>query len=83
MIGHNVNMPVPRRREGSGWTSTSEIPSPTVRPIETDMSCNAVWKPERYTSFEDEPDSCACTKLKRPPFARPEGSWKRMPVIYK
>ena len=29
----------------------------------------------------DDPDSCCCTNVKRPPFARPEGSWNRMPVI--
>ena len=57
------------------------MPRPTVIPIETEMSWRAVWKPERYDSDEDEPDSCCETKVKRPPFASPEGSWKRMPVI--
>ena len=74
-------MPAALRRDGIGCTRTSEIPSPTVSPIETEMSWRAVWKPERYDSDEDEPDSCCETKVKRPPFASPEGSWKRMPVI--
>ena len=42
------------------------MPRPTVSPIETEMSWRAVWKPERYDSDEDEPDSCCETKVKRP-----------------
>ena len=64
-----------------GWTNTREMPRPTVRPMHTAMSWRAVWKPDRYDSFVDEPDSCCCTNVKRPPFASPEGSWNRIPVI--
>lgn len=64
-----------------GCTNTREMPRPTVRPIHTEMSWRAVWNPDRYDSFVDDPDSCCWTNVKRPPFASPDGSWNRMPVI--
>lgn len=54
-----------------------------MRPMETETSCSAVWKPDRYDSAEDWPESCFDTNVNRPPFATPDGSWKRMPVICK
>ena len=65
-----------------GKTQTREMPRPTVRPIATEMSCSAVWKPESQVSDELWPASCLETKVNSPPFAKPEGSWNRIPVIY-
>ena len=78
---HSENKPAARRLDGTGCTSTSEMPRPTVSPIETEMSWRAVWKPDRYDSFVDDPDSVCDTNVNRPPFASPDGSWNRMPVI--
>lgn len=60
---------------------TSEMPSPTVNPIETETSCKAVSNPERYDVLDDEPVVSSDTNENRPPFANPDGSWKRIPVI--
>jgi hypothetical protein len=60
---------------------TREIPSPTVKPTDTEISCNAVWKPDKYD--EAEPETCWDANVNNPPFPRPEGSWKRMPVIWR
>lgn len=54
---------------------------PTVRPIATDMSCNAVWKPDRYVVVDEDPEVELYANERRPPFPRPEGSWNRIPVI--
>jgi hypothetical protein len=53
---------------------------PTVSPIATDMSCNAVWNPERYEL--DAPADCCDANWSSPPLDRPDGTWKRIPVIY-
>ena len=53
---HSENKPAARRLDGTGCTSTSEMPRPTVSPIETEMSWRAVWKPDKYDSFVDDPD---------------------------
>lgn len=44
---HRLNTPLLLRRLKIGFTITNEILNPTVRPIATDMSCKATWKPDR------------------------------------
>lgn len=78
---YRLNTPPARRRDWMGCTTTSEMPSPTVSPIDTEISWRAVWNPDRYDSDDEEPDVSSDTNEKRPPFARPDGSWNRMPVI--
>ena len=63
----------------TGWTTTSEIPKPTVSPIATEMSCRAVWKPDKYDV--DDPEFDRSANDSRPPLPSPLGSWKRIPVI--
>jgi hypothetical protein len=55
------------------------MPKPTVNPILVLINCSAVLKPLKYDELE--PEVWSETKLNRPPLPRPEGSWKRMPVI--
>lgn len=79
---YKLNTPAWRLRDWIGNTITRERPRPTVRPTETLMSCNAVWKPDRYDVVD--PDSLfLCANVRRPPLPRPLGSWKRMAVIWR
>jgi len=55
------------------------MPRPTVNPILVLINCSAVSNPLKYDALE--PEAWSETKLNKPPFPRPEGSWKRMPVI--
>lgn len=52
---------------------------PTVKPIPTDMSCNAVLNPLMYAS--DVPEVCCDAKASRPVGPNPDGSWNIIPVI--
>ena len=47
VVRHRLNTPPPRRRDWMGCTMKSAMPSPTESPIDTEMSCSAVWKPDR------------------------------------
>lgn len=60
---------------------TSEMLRPTVRPIATDMSWSAVWNPERYESAASF--FCWFASVSSPPLESPEGTWKRMPIIWR
>ncbi len=44
---HKLKIPPIRFLDWIGWTTTRLRLRPTVRPIDTEMSCSAVWKPER------------------------------------
>lgn len=77
---YKLKIPPARFLDGTGHTSTSARPRPTVRPTQTLTSCSAVRKPERYDSVEPLVLFCDA-KVMRPPLPRPEGSWKRIPVI--
>ena len=69
---HRLKTPLFRLRDWIGKTTTSEMPSPTVSPMDTATSCRATWNPVRY---DDEfPEACCDAKCNNPPFPRPEGS---------
>lgn len=72
-IFYKLKTPAWRLRDWIGKTITRERPRPTVRPTETLMSCNAVWKPDRYDVVD--PDSLfLCANVSRPPLPSPLGS---------
>src|SRR5882762_2882192 len=79
MADQRLNTAAWRRRDGMGCTSTSATPRPTVSPIATEMSCSAVWKPERYEL--DCPAVVCDANVSSPPFPSPDGTWNSIPVI--
>lgn len=69
-----LKTPLFRLRDWTGKTSTREIPSPTVSPMDTEISCKATWNPLKYEVEVELPEACWDAKCRRPPLPRPDGS---------
>jgi len=69
---HRLKTPLFRLRDWTGKMSTREIPSPTVSPMDTEISFKATWNPIKYDV--ELPEACWDAKCSRPPLPRPDGS---------
>jgi hypothetical protein len=67
-----LKTPPARRLDWIGCTSTSDIPNPTAKPMATEMSCSAVWNPDKKDV--EEPDVCWDANVRRPPLPSPDGT---------
>jgi hypothetical protein len=71
---YKLETPAASLRDWIGNTTSSEIPKLTVSPMQVEMTCNTVLKPEMYATETSSSAVLRFANVSRPLFARPEGS---------